>query len=174
MPERMRPLGTGQRFLTIAEVSEWIGFHPVTVRDWARCGRLPAMRIAGLDDSLAASPRIDQPGIRNSRQAYAVLARARVCLNCGLRSGYSGLFGSVYPQFPHNHAPSSSCSKGLGFTVRWRSVRGHMGTVTWRCSLMAQSYTPTECVPGIPNSGRRGGFYAREESSGVSSKSQGE
>jgi excisionase family DNA binding protein len=31
--------------LTIAEVSELLSFHPVTLRDWAREGRLPAVRI---------------------------------------------------------------------------------------------------------------------------------
>jgi excisionase family DNA binding protein len=34
--------------LTIAEVSELLGFHQVTLRDWAREGRLPALRIAGV------------------------------------------------------------------------------------------------------------------------------
>jgi len=33
--------------LTIADVSELLGFHQVTLRDWARAGRLPALRIAG-------------------------------------------------------------------------------------------------------------------------------
>jgi excisionase family DNA binding protein len=33
--------------LTIAEVSELIGFHAVTIRNWVRAGRLPAVRIAG-------------------------------------------------------------------------------------------------------------------------------
>jgi excisionase family DNA binding protein len=33
--------------LTIADVSDLLCFHPVTLRDWARAGRLPAMRIAG-------------------------------------------------------------------------------------------------------------------------------
>ena len=61
--------------------------------------------------------------------AYAVFARARVCLNLGFRSGYSLLFFSVYPQFPHSHAPVSCWSNGRGFAVRWRSVRGHIGTV---------------------------------------------
>jgi hypothetical protein len=32
MPERMKPIGTGQRFLTIAEVSELLAFHSVTLR----------------------------------------------------------------------------------------------------------------------------------------------
>ena len=44
---RSHPLGaTG--VLTIAEVSELLDFHDVTLRDWAREGLLPAMRIAGL------------------------------------------------------------------------------------------------------------------------------
>jgi excisionase family DNA binding protein len=33
--------------LTIAEVSDLLGFHPVTLRDWARAGRLPAFQMAG-------------------------------------------------------------------------------------------------------------------------------
>jgi excisionase family DNA binding protein len=33
--------------LTIAEVSSLLSFHPVTLRDWAREGRLPALLIAG-------------------------------------------------------------------------------------------------------------------------------
>jgi excisionase family DNA binding protein len=33
--------------LTIAEVSKLLSFHPVTLRDWARAGRLPGMLIAG-------------------------------------------------------------------------------------------------------------------------------
>jgi len=33
--------------LTIAEVSDLLGFHPVTLRDWARAGRIPALLIAG-------------------------------------------------------------------------------------------------------------------------------
>jgi excisionase family DNA binding protein len=47
MRERIKPLGTRLGFLTIAEVSELLAFHPVTLREWARCGRLPAIRIAG-------------------------------------------------------------------------------------------------------------------------------
>jgi excisionase family DNA binding protein len=31
--------------LSIAEVSDLLGFHPVTLRDWARDGRLPGVRI---------------------------------------------------------------------------------------------------------------------------------
>jgi excisionase family DNA binding protein len=34
--------------LTIAEVSKLLSFHPVTLRDWAREGRLPAVRIGGV------------------------------------------------------------------------------------------------------------------------------
>jgi excisionase family DNA binding protein len=33
--------------LTCAEVSELLGFQEGTLRDWARDGRLPVMRIAG-------------------------------------------------------------------------------------------------------------------------------
>jgi excisionase family DNA binding protein len=33
--------------LTMAEVSKLLSFHPVTLRDWARAGRLPAALIAG-------------------------------------------------------------------------------------------------------------------------------
>jgi excisionase family DNA binding protein len=33
--------------LTITEVSDILGFHVVTLRNWARAGRLPAMLIAG-------------------------------------------------------------------------------------------------------------------------------
>ena len=33
--------------LSIAEVSQLLGFHPVTLRDWARAGRLPAFQMAG-------------------------------------------------------------------------------------------------------------------------------
>jgi excisionase family DNA binding protein len=33
--------------LTIAEVSEMIGFHEVTLRNWVRAGKLPTVRIAG-------------------------------------------------------------------------------------------------------------------------------
>jgi excisionase family DNA binding protein len=33
--------------LTCAEVSELLGFQEGTLRDWAREGRLPALRIAG-------------------------------------------------------------------------------------------------------------------------------
>ena len=33
--------------LSVAEVSPLIGFHVVTVRNWARAGRIPAVRIAG-------------------------------------------------------------------------------------------------------------------------------
>jgi len=33
--------------LTIAEVSDLLGFHMVTLRNWARAGRLPGMLIAG-------------------------------------------------------------------------------------------------------------------------------
>ena len=46
-------------------------------------------------------------GALKATERYAVLARACVCLNCWLRSGYSGLFGSVYPQFPQSHTPLS-------------------------------------------------------------------
>lgn len=43
---RRDPLGaTG--ILTFAEVSVLLGFHEGTLRDWARTGRLPALRIAG-------------------------------------------------------------------------------------------------------------------------------
>ena len=31
--------------LNMAEVSDLLGFHPVTLRDWAREGRLPTVRI---------------------------------------------------------------------------------------------------------------------------------
>jgi hypothetical protein len=34
--------------LTIAELSQLLAIHPVTARDRARCGRLPAIRIAGV------------------------------------------------------------------------------------------------------------------------------
>ena len=40
-------LGSPQNLMSIAEASEFLGFHPVTLRDWARAGRLPAMRIGG-------------------------------------------------------------------------------------------------------------------------------
>lgn len=33
--------------LGIAEVSELLGFHEVTLRNWVRAGKLPAVRIAG-------------------------------------------------------------------------------------------------------------------------------
>jgi excisionase family DNA binding protein len=33
--------------LSVAEISELLSFHPVTIRDWSRLGRIPAMRIAG-------------------------------------------------------------------------------------------------------------------------------
>jgi excisionase family DNA binding protein len=33
--------------LTIAQVSELLGFHEVTLRNWVRAGKLPAVRIAG-------------------------------------------------------------------------------------------------------------------------------
>jgi excisionase family DNA binding protein len=33
--------------LTIAEVSKLLSFHPVTLRDWAHEGGLPALLIAG-------------------------------------------------------------------------------------------------------------------------------
>jgi excisionase family DNA binding protein len=33
--------------LSIAEVSGLLGFHEVTLRNWVRAGRLPAVRIAG-------------------------------------------------------------------------------------------------------------------------------
>ena len=33
--------------LTIAEVSELLGFHDVTLRDWARAGRLSGLQIGG-------------------------------------------------------------------------------------------------------------------------------
>jgi len=33
--------------LTIAEVSDLLGFHEVTLRNWVRSGKLPAVRIAG-------------------------------------------------------------------------------------------------------------------------------
>jgi excisionase family DNA binding protein len=33
--------------LGIAEISELLRFHPVTIRDWSRLGRIPAVRIAG-------------------------------------------------------------------------------------------------------------------------------
>jgi predicted site-specific integrase-resolvase len=47
MRQRIKPLGTEQGFLMIAEVSELLPFHPVTLREWARCGELPAIRIVG-------------------------------------------------------------------------------------------------------------------------------
>jgi excisionase family DNA binding protein len=40
-------LNSRHQLMTIAEVSELLGFHPVTLRGWARCGVLPAIRIAG-------------------------------------------------------------------------------------------------------------------------------
>ena len=33
--------------LTIAEVSDLLGFHEVTLRNWVRAGKLPAVRVAG-------------------------------------------------------------------------------------------------------------------------------
>jgi excisionase family DNA binding protein len=33
--------------LTIAQVSDLLGFHEVTLRNWVRAGKLPAVRIAG-------------------------------------------------------------------------------------------------------------------------------
>ena len=33
--------------LSIAEVSDLLGFHEVTLRNWVRAGKLPAVRIAG-------------------------------------------------------------------------------------------------------------------------------
>ena len=33
--------------LTISEVAELLGFHPVSLRNWVRAGKLPAVRIAG-------------------------------------------------------------------------------------------------------------------------------
>lgn len=33
--------------LTINEVAELLAFYPVTIRDWVRAGKLPAVRIAG-------------------------------------------------------------------------------------------------------------------------------
>ena len=33
--------------LTIAEVSDLLGFHEVTLRNWVRANKLPALRIAG-------------------------------------------------------------------------------------------------------------------------------
>lgn len=33
--------------LTIAEVSDLLAYHEVTIRNWVRAGKLPAVRIAG-------------------------------------------------------------------------------------------------------------------------------
>jgi excisionase family DNA binding protein len=33
--------------LTISEVGNLLGFHEVTLRNWLRAGKLPAVRIAG-------------------------------------------------------------------------------------------------------------------------------
>lgn len=33
--------------LTITEISDLLGFHEVTLRNWVRAGKLPAVRIAG-------------------------------------------------------------------------------------------------------------------------------
>jgi excisionase family DNA binding protein len=43
----VQKLSTRTGLLNMAEVSDLLGFHEVTLRNWARCGRLPAMRIAG-------------------------------------------------------------------------------------------------------------------------------
>jgi excisionase family DNA binding protein len=34
--------------LTIAEVSDLLGFHEVTLRNWVRAGKLPAVRIGSV------------------------------------------------------------------------------------------------------------------------------
>jgi excisionase family DNA binding protein len=36
--------------LTVAEVGELLGFHEVTLRNWVRADKLPAVRIGGLVD----------------------------------------------------------------------------------------------------------------------------
>jgi excisionase family DNA binding protein len=40
-------LRTRSGMLTIAELSDVLGFHEVTLRNWVRAGKLPAVRIAG-------------------------------------------------------------------------------------------------------------------------------
>jgi len=47
MDSLVQRLRTRSGLLTINEVANLLGFHPVTLRDWAREGRLPALRIAG-------------------------------------------------------------------------------------------------------------------------------
>lgn len=47
METLVQKLCTRSGLLTIAEVSELLGFHPVSVRNWVRAGKLPAVRIAG-------------------------------------------------------------------------------------------------------------------------------
>ena len=47
MKTLVQTLGTRITFLTLAEASDLLGFHEVTLRNWVRAGKLPAVRIAG-------------------------------------------------------------------------------------------------------------------------------
>jgi excisionase family DNA binding protein len=47
METLVQRLRTRSGLLTIAEVSELLGFHEVTLRNWVRAGKLPAVRVAG-------------------------------------------------------------------------------------------------------------------------------
>jgi excisionase family DNA binding protein len=47
MDSLIQKLRARSDLLTVAEVSQLLGFHEVTVRNWARLGRLPAARIGG-------------------------------------------------------------------------------------------------------------------------------
>ena len=46
MRSQSQTLSSGHGLMTIADASEFLGFHPVTLRKWARSGRLPVIRIA--------------------------------------------------------------------------------------------------------------------------------
>jgi excisionase family DNA binding protein len=47
MDTLLQSLRARTSLLTIADVSKLLSFHPVTLRDWARVGRLPGMLMAG-------------------------------------------------------------------------------------------------------------------------------
>jgi excisionase family DNA binding protein len=47
MDTLVQNLRTRSGLLTIAEVSDLLGFYEVTLRNWVRAGKVPAARIAG-------------------------------------------------------------------------------------------------------------------------------
>ena len=47
METLIQKLRASKGLLTINEVAELLGFHPVSIRNWVRTGKLPAVRIAG-------------------------------------------------------------------------------------------------------------------------------